>query len=185
VEAKISQQMLLLKKLNKEFKPMETYLSGVKSGDSTNMEGIAAQYYWKQMFNNFDRERKGASPNHLLNFGYAILRSIVARALVSSGLNPTLGIFHRNKYNAYCLADDIMEPYRPYVDAMVYELVEDRSAEDELTKEMKAYLLKITQKDVMILQKIRPLLVAVSSTTASLYKCYTGENRLIHYPTLC
>jgi CRISPR-associated protein Cas1 len=185
VESKISQQMLLLKKLKKEFQPMETYLAGVKSGDSTNMEGIAAQYYWKQMFNNFNREREGISPNHLLNFGYAVLRSIVARALVSSGLNPTIGIFHRNKYNAYCLADDIMEPYRPYVDVLVYELVENKLAEDELTKEMKTHLLKITTKDVMILQKNRPLMVAVSSTTSSLYKCYLGESRLIHYPTLC
>lgn len=185
VEAKISQQMLLLKKLGKNFEPMMEYLANVKSGDSTNMEGIAAQYYWRQMFDNFIREREGNFPNNFLNYGYSILRSIVARALVCGGMNPTLGIFHRNKYNPYCLADDIMEPYRPYVDLMVYELFSHPSIGDELNREAKAYLLKITTSDVQILQKTRPLIVAVSSTTTSLYKCYTGENRLIHYPLLC
>lgn len=185
VEAKISQQMLLLKKLRKPHEPLADYVNQVKSGDSTNMEGIAAQYYWKQLFENFSREREGASPNNLLNFGYAVLRSIVARALVSSGLNPTLGIFHRNKYNAYCLADDIMEPYRPYVDWMVYRWVEEKPHQNELTPEVKSFLLQIATHDVMIMQKLRPLMVAVSSTTASLYKCFTGELRTLRYPLLC
>src|SRR5690554_2264213 len=185
VEAKISQQMLLLKKLKKNFEPMTDYLNNVKSGDSTNMEGIAAQYYWRQLFENFIREREGEAPNNFLNFGYAVLRSIVARALVSSGLNPTIGIFHRNKYNAYCLADDIMEPYRPYVDWMVYRWMEENPNESELTLEVKFFLLQIATHDVMIMQKLRPLMVAVSSTTASLYKCFTGELRSLRYPLLC
>lgn len=185
VEAKISQQMFLLKKLGKPHEPMADYLNNVKSGDTTNMEGIAAQYYWKQMFENFTRERDGNAPNNFLNFGYAVLRSIVARALVSSGLNPTLGIFHRNKYNPYCLADDVMEPYRPYVDQLIYQLMSAPSQPTELTKENKAFLLKIATEDVSIMQKNRPLMVAVSSSTASLYNCYAGQNRVIHYPLLC
>lgn len=185
VEAKISQQMLLLKKLKKPHEPLGIYVNQVKSGDSTNMEGIAAQYYWKQLFENFSREREGASPNNLLNFGYAVLRSIVARALVSSGLNPTLGIFHRNKYNAYCLADDIMEPYRPYVDWMVYRWMEENPDQCELIPQTKAFLLQIATHDVVMMQKLRPLMVAVSSTTASLYKCFIGELRTIRYPLLC
>lgn len=184
VENKISQQMLLLKKLHRNYEPMADYLHQVTSGDATNMEGIAAQYYWKQLFDNFKRERYGEAPNHLLNFGYSILRSIVARALVSSGLHPTIGIFHRNKYNAYCLADDIMEPYRPYVDEVVCELINESDNEVSLTKEIKARILNIATKDVMILQKKRPMMVAISTTTSSLYKCYTGELRLIHYPLL-
>lgn len=184
VEAKISQQMLLLKKLKKNHEPMVNYLNNVKSGDSTNMEGIAAQYYWKNLFKDFLREREGEAPNNFLNFGYAILRSIVARALVSSGLNPTLGIFHRNKYNPYCLADDIMEPYRPYVDELVYKLMFLPTRPQELNREVKAELLKITTCDVMMMQKIRPLMVSVSSTTSSLYKCYTNEQRVIRYPML-
>lgn len=182
VEAKISQQMLLLKKLGKKHDSMPGYLNNVKSGDSTNMEGIAAQYYWKQLFENFTREREGEAPNHFLNFGYAVLRSIVARALVSTGLNPTMGIFHRNKYNAYCLADDVMEPYRPYVDEMVYHLMLLPTRPQELTREVKAELLKVATCDVWMMQKLRPLMVAVSSTTSSLYKCYTGEQRTIRYP---
>lgn len=184
VEAKISQQMLLLKKLKKNYEPMVAYLNNVKSGDSTNMEGIAAQYYWKNLFDDFSREREGEAPNNFLNFGYAILRSIVARAIVSSGLNPTLGIFHRNKYNAYCLADDIMEPYRPYVDELVYSLMLSPSRPQELSREVKAELLKIMTCDVMMMGKLRPLMVAVSSTTSSLYKCFLGEQRIINYPLL-
>lgn len=184
VEAKISQQMLLLKKLNKPHEPMLDYMHQVKSGDATNMEGIAAQYYWKQMFEDFSRDRDGGTPNNFLNFGYAVLRSIVARALVSSGLNPTLGIFHRNKYNAYCLADDIMEPYRPYVDWMVYKYTKEHPESNELSKDVKAYLLQIATHDTMIMQKLRPLMIAVSSTTSSLYKCFTGDLRTIRYPIL-
>jgi CRISPR-associated protein Cas1 len=184
VEAKISQQMLLLKKLNLPFESMKEYLANVKSGDNTNMEGIAAQYYWKQLFENFVRDRKGEAPNNFLNFGYAVLRSIVARALVCSGLNPTLGIFHRNKYNPYCLADDIMEPYRPYVDELVVKIMNLPSRPGELTREIKAEILKIATADVDMMQKKRPLMVAVSSTTSSLYKCYTGEFRVIRYPVI-
>lgn len=185
VEAKISQQMLLLKKLGKEYEPMTEYLNAVKSGDSTNMEGIAAQYYWKRMYENFSREREGEAPNNFLNYGYSIIRSIVARALVSSGLHPTIGLFHRNKYNPYCLADDIMEPYRPYVDELVYGLMNLPTRPTELTTPIKAELLKLASCDVMMMQKLRPLMVAVSSTTSSLYKCYTGEQRVIRYPLLC
>lgn len=185
VEAKISQQMLLLKKLGKEYEPMTEYLNAVKTGDSTNMEGIAAQYYWKRMYENFSREREGEAPNNFLNYGYSIIRSIVARALVSSGLHPTIGLFHRNKYNPYCLADDIMEPYRPYVDELVYGLMNLPTRPTELTTPIKAELLKLASCDVMMMQKRRPLMVAVSSTTSSLYKCYTGEQRVIRYPLLC
>lgn len=184
VEAKISQQMLLLKKLKKNFEPMADYMNNVKSGDNTNMEGIAAQYYWKQLFENFSREREGDAPNNFLNFGYAVLRSIVARAIVSSGLNPTIGIFHRNKYNPYCLADDLMEPYRPYVDELVVNLMMLPSRPQELTREVKSELLKIATCDVVMMQKLRPLMVAVSSTTSSLYKCYTSQQRVIRYPML-
>lgn len=184
VEAKISQQMLLLKKLKKHYEPMVDYLNNVKSGDSTNMEGIAAQHYWKYLFDDFSRVRGGEAPNNFLNFGYAILRSAMARALVSSGLHPTLGIFHRNKYNAYCLADDIMEPYRPYVDELVYKLMLLPTRPQELSREVKAELLKIMTCDVLMMGKIRPLMVSVSSTTASLYKCFTGEERVLKYPLM-
>ncbi|WP_267740337.1 type II CRISPR-associated endonuclease Cas1 [Myroides injenensis] len=184
VEAKIYQQKELLVKHGLPVKSIIKYLNEVKSGDSTNMEGIAAQYYWNQLFENFTRSRQGDSPNNFLNFGYAILRSMVARAIVCSGLHPTLGIFHRNKYNAYCLADDLMEPYRPYVDELVIEWINNPLNPDEITKEAKAHLLKIATKDVYINGLVRPLMTALSITTSSLYKCFSGESRIIHYPML-
>ena len=182
VEAKIKNQKQLLQHFKRTNEHMDAYLENVKSGDSTNMEGIAAQNYWKHLFDNFSRDRFGGAPNHLLNFGYAILRSIVARALVGSGLLPVLGIHHRNKYNAYCLADDIMEPYRPFVDRMVFNYNEKNSEDSELTKQAKAYLLQIATQDVCIEGNTRPLMVAVTTTTASLYKCYSAESRTIKYP---
>lgn len=184
VEQKIRNQQAVLKQFQKPFLYLNNYFKNVKSGDTSNAEGIAAQYYWKHLFENFSRERFGEAPNNFLNYGYAILRAIVARAIVSSGLLPVLGIFHRNKYNPYCLADDIMEPYRPYLDRMVYEYMEENPTQDELTKEVKAYLLQIATEDVEMEGRIRPLMVAVSITTASLVKCYSGELRLIKYPSL-
>lgn len=181
---KIKNQEALLKLNNRVYKPMEEYRNTTKSGDSSNTEGKAAQHYWKNLFPKFQRNRFGDGPNALLNFGYAILRSIVARALVSSGLLPVLGLFHKNKYNPYCLADDIMEPYRPFVDKMVVNYVNNFGETEELTKNVKAYLLGIATQDVWIDGQQRPLLVAVTTTTASLYKCYTGELRSIKYPEL-
>ena len=183
VKQKIKNQKTLLTLHNKNSEPLTTYLLTVKSGDSTNREGIAAQYYWKHLFSNFSRHRFGDAPNNLLNFGYAVLRSIVARALVSSGLLPVLGIFHKNKYNPYCLADDIMEPYRPFVDKLVYNYISNNNTTD-LNKTAKATILTIATQDVSIDGLIRPLFIAVTTTTASLYKCFTGELRHIKYPEL-
>lgn len=144
-----------------------------------------ADFFCKNLFADiigFTRDREGISPNNLLNYGYAILRAIVARALVASGLLPTLGIHHHNRYNAYCLADDVMEPYRPYVDELVFSLVKLYGANLELTKEIKSRLLVIPTLDVRINGKRSPLMVAVAQTTASLYKCFCGEIRRISYP---
>ena len=184
VEAKIYQQKEVLRKNQLPFESMLNYLNEVKSGDSTNMEGIAAQYYWKQLFDDFTRDRKGDAPNNFLNFGYAVLRSMVARALVSSGLHPTIGIFHRNKYNAYCLADDIMEPYRPYVDALVVEWMQKPEATHVLDKQVKTHLLQLATKDVYINGLQRPLMTALSITTSSLCKCFIAESRTLHYPMM-
>lgn len=112
------------------------------------------------------------------------MRAIVARAIVDTGLLPVLGIFHRNKYNPYCLADDVMEPYRPLVDLLVIRWLEKNPEEEELTKECKAHFLQIATKDVRIEEQTRPVLVAVKQTVSSLYKCYSGEKRQIAYPKI-
>lgn len=185
VECKIENQKEVLRRLGNYYEPMMNYQNTVKSGDSTNMEGIAAQHYWKYLISlDFLRQRFGESPNQFFNFGYAVLRSIVARSIVETGLLPVLGIFHKNKYNPYCLADDLMEPYRPFVDWLVMDWLTKNPEIEELTKEFKAHLLQVATKDVWIDGKKRPLLVAVKTTASSLYKCYKGEKRLISYPEL-
>ena len=187
IKVKVENQASVLKKCTgEEIRCMKVWASDVKSGDSDNMEARAAAYYWKNLFpiNGFTRDREGIPPNNLLNYGYAILRAIVARGLVTSGLLPTLGIHHHNRYNAYCLADDIMEPYRPYVDELVYGIVTSGTDYEVLTKELKGKLLTIPTLDVIISGKRSPLMVAVGQTTASLYKCFSGELRKISYPEM-
>ena len=187
IKAKIYNQAFLLDACtNEENKCMKIWATEVKSGDSDNLEARAAAYYWKRLFpiEGFTRDRNGLPPNNLLNYGYAILRAVVARALVSSGLLPTLGIHHHNRYNAYCLADDIMEPYRPYVDQLVYNMIQTSPDYQELNKSIKAQLLSVPTLEVIIAGKRSPLMVAVSQTTASLYKCFSGELRRIAYPEM-
>ena len=185
VECKIQNQAKVLEHLGKYADPMYDYLKEVKSGDTTNMEGIAAQHYWKYLIDyDFLRDRFGEYPNQFFNFGYGVLLSIVARALVDTGLLLVLGIFHRNKYNPYCLASDIMEPYRPLVDLLVMEWLTTHPEVEELNKESKAHILQMATRDVQIEKNTHPLIVAVKNTASSLYKCYTGEKRLIAYPEL-
>lgn len=168
-----------------EVRNMRVWANDVRSGDPDNLEARAAAYYWKNLFpqiKDFTREREGIPPNNLLNYGYAILRAVVARGLVTSGLLPTLGIHHHNRYNAYCLADDIMEPYRPYVDELVVDIVKSGVDITELSIDLKARLLSIPVLEVKINGRRSPLMIAVGQTTASLYKCFSGQLRRISYP---
>jgi CRISPR-associated protein Cas1 len=185
--AKINNQAALLREERIENKYLLTLSANVKSGDSDNCEARAAVYYWKNIFPEFlafRRERYGPPPNNLLNYGYAILRAVVARSLVCSGLLPTLGIHHRNQYNAYCLADDIMEPYRPYVDRVVCGIIRMNGNFLEMGQSMKKQLLQIPAMDVMIDKQQSPLMNAVQRTTASLAKCFESGAKKILYPEL-
>ena len=188
IQAKITNQAAVLREQRGlACGNMEAWAKQVKSGDSDNLEGRAAAFYWQNLFGHidgFNRDREGVPPNNLLNYGYAILRAVVARSLVGSGLLPTLGIHHHNRYNAYCLADDIMEPYRPYVDKLVTEIVDSGIDSSTLTTELKGKLLSIPVLDVVINGRRSPLMIAVGTTTASLYKCYSGEIRKIAYPIM-
>lgn len=188
IQAKIlNQSSVLYRQRNLDCGNMEAWVKQVKSGDPDNLEGRAAAFYWQNLFGNikgFRRDREGIPPNNLLNYGYAILRAVVARSLVGSGLLPTLGIHHHNRYNAYCLADDIMEPYRPYVDRLVSEVVDSGIDISKLTTEIKSKLLSIPVIDVVINGRRSPLMIGVGMTTASLYKCYSGEIRKIAYPMM-
>ncbi len=182
IKKKILNQAALLAQLDIDTKNMRYWANSVKSGDPDNFEARAAAYYWDSIFKTeFRRRRYGEPPNNLLNYGYAILRAVVARSLVASGMIPALGIHHRNKYNAYCLADDIMEPYRPYVDLKVLTILEE-GFEGELTTNIKRKLLEIPATDIIINGATSPLMVGMQQTTSSLMKCFTGEIRKIVYP---
>lgn len=190
IQAKINNQAAVLATCRRaEVGCLKAWAKDVRSGDPDNFEGRAAAYYWRYLFglhiDGFTRDREGLPPNNALNYGYAILRAIVARALVSSGMLPTLGIHHHNRYNAYCLADDIMEPYRPYVDEYVFQLTQKHGLPSEdLSKAWKAELLLIPTLDVVIGGRKSPLMVGVTQTTASLYKCFSGELRKVAYPEI-
>lgn len=188
VKGKIENQAAVIKEVTGILpKNMMHWAASVKSGDPENYEGRAAAFYWANVFESmpeFRRERVGIEPNSLLNYGYAILRSIIARSLVAAGLLPTLGIHHHNRYNAYCLADDIMEPYRPYVDRIVLDIIADGEEYYELSKAVKQRLLVIPSIDVIINGKKSPLMVAAQITASSLARCYEGELRKITYPEL-
>lgn len=186
VQAKIRNQAAILKTQGATNKNMLAWCNEVRSGDADNLEARAAAYYWRNVFPDipdFIRGRDGAPPNNLLNYGYAVLRAVVARSLVASGLLPTLGIHHHNRYNAYCLADDIMEPYRPYVDKLVIDVMRKHGYQN-ISTEIKQELLQIPYMDVNINAHTSVLEVAVSQTAFSLFKCYNGDARKILYPTI-
>ena len=183
VEYKIKNQGLVLKKYDLDFTRLVDFSKCVKSGDSTNMESQAARFYWDNLFGkNWCRNRFGDFPNNYLNYGYAILRAATARALVGSGLLPTLGIHHHNKYNAYCLADDLMEAYRPFIDDEVIEYISTNPDEKELGLEFKTKILKVLTRDVKMENLTRPMMVALSMTSASLADALSNESEKLKLP---
>lgn len=187
VRQKVINQACLLEKKDKLFAPLLRWSREIQSGDATNVEAKAAAFYWSHLFENhplgFLRERSGEAPNALLNYGYAVLRAIVARGLVCSGLLPALGIHHRNQYNAFCLADDMMEPYRPFVDNIVYDMwSEDPESADKIDKDKKSRLLSLPAIDIAIEGAKSPLMVGLQRTTNSLAACFSGEKRNLLLP---
>lgn len=194
VSQKIKNQAALYdeRKLNNSY--LVPLHKNVKSGDPDNCEATAAAFYWGNLFSNllgpdkqilvpaFKRFREGLPPNNYLNYGYALLRATMARSIVGAGLLPTLGIFHHNRYNAYCLADDLMEPYRPYVDKVVCKILEEFGTNEDIPKDIKALLLKIPAMDVLMDGENSPLMNATQRTAVSLVKCFNGEQRKLLYP---
>lgn len=183
VTAKIRNQANLLTKLGKDGDLLKPLWRNVKSGDADNREGVASKIYWTEMFGRtFVRSREGSGPNPMLNYGYTILRAATARALMGSGLLPAFGIFHRNRYNAFPLADDMMEPFRPYVDEIVFEMV--KSGAMELDKEAKSKLIGMLFVDAYFPKMTRPLDIALTMATSSLAKCFAGDCKTLKFPTM-
>lgn len=181
---KIQNQGILLNKITRNKNAFDFLASKVLSGDTSNMEGVAASQYWKSFFEQgFKRERFGDYPNNFLNYGYAILRAATARALSGSGLLNTLGIHHKSKYNAFALADDIMEPFRPIVDEKVYQIMQSYD-EQELNTKIKSELLQILTQTVYFKEEKSPLMIGLQKTASSLQQCFTGNRKKIKYPKL-
>lgn len=186
IKAKINNQAALLKQQMKNNETLLNFSRNVQSGDSTNREALASKFYWQNIFeiSKFKRERFGTPPNQQLNYGYTILRAATARALIGVGLLPTLGIHHHNRYNDFCLADDIMEPYRPYVDQIVLQMINDYGLNEELCREEKQELLQVLTVDIKVDEQIKPLMIALNQTASSLRKCFEGVSRKLIYPQL-
>ncbi len=184
IVAKINNQANLLKKIGKDDKFLKNLAKDVKSGDTENREAIAAKYYWKNIFEieNFKREREGIYPNALLNYSYALIRAGIARALIGSGLLPTIGIHHRNKYNPMCLADDIMEPFRPFADELTLNFINNNPQIDTINKDFKLQSLNLLSRDTKMRSLMRPMMIAFTYTSSSLAKCFAGKQKTINYP---
>ncbi len=182
VKQKILNQAGLLKKLGENHIPLIEFARNVKTGDTTNREAVAAKLYRSKLFKLFTRDRYGDQPNSMLNYAYAILRSATAQAITGSGLLSVLGIHHHNKYDSYRLADDLMEPYRPYIDELVVELFDKYPSYTELTTKIKMEILQILTIDTQFKKIKRPLGIGLSITTASLAKCFRGKSKKIQYP---
>ena len=183
VEAKIKNQAYLLNSIGKDGNVLKPFYSNVRSGDVDNREGIAARIYFQQLFGgNFVRDREELGINSLLNYGYSILRAATCRAIVSSGLLPAIGIYHHHRSNAFPLADDLMEPFRPFVDGVVYDLAKRKKT--ELSKDVKGELISVLYADTMYEKIKRPLSVGLSMTTASMVKCLSKEISTLSLPTM-
>lgn len=183
VEAKIKNQASLLNSVGEDGNVLKPFYSNVRSGDVDNREGIAARIYFQHLFGDgFVRDRDEQGINALLNYGYSILRAATCRAIVSSGLLPAIGIYHHNRSNAYPLADDLMEPFRPFVDGVVYDLA--MRGRTELTKDVKGELISVLYTDTMFEKTKRPLSVGLSMTTASMVKCLSKETNTLSMPLL-
>lgn len=183
VEAKIKNQASLLNSVGEDGNVLKPFYSNVRSGDVDNRESIAARIYFQHLFgDSFIRDRDEQGINALLNYGYSILRAATCRAIVSSGLLPAIGIYHHNRSNAYPLADDLMEPFRPFVDGVVYDLA--MHSKTELIKEVKAELISVLYADTIYEKVKRPLSVGLSMTTASMVKCLSKELNSLSLPAL-
>lgn len=177
IQEKIRCQGLLLQELHGSDFGLLKLIEKVRSGDTENIEGRAAVVYWKNFWQKtFQRDRDAEDSNMLLNYGYSVLRAITARACCGAGLHPTIGINHHNRYNAYCLADDLMEPFRTVVDRVVYQLNPDNSPVDELTQDMRRSLIEALQEKMTVFNgnwKISDLIQRSANQLAESFQ--TGE----------
>jgi CRISPR-associated protein Cas1 len=184
IAQKINNQANTLQQFNKPFTRLTKLASEVKSGDSANCEGLAAQYYWKALFGKgFTRDQNADGINAVLNYGYSIIRAMIARSIVTAGLHPTIGLFHHNQYNALCLADDLMEPLRPWVDCIAYKLYQ-QDKNIKISKEIKIPFLSLVSQNVKLNKKQMPMMVSMHYLMADLKRNFTKDTLKLTYPSL-
>ncbi len=182
IQKKITNQANTLKQFNKNAGRLNKLVTQVKSGDATNCESLAAQYYWKELFGkDFVRNQNAGGINSILNYGYSIIRAMIARSIVAGGLHPAIGLFHHNQYNGLCLADDLMEPFRAWVDSLAYQIYKE-NANISITKEIKVPFLNLMSESVEFKNKQMPLMVSMYYLTANLKRNFTKETKVLHYP---
>lgn len=186
MRAKILAQATLLNETRGKDYGLTALASKVKSGDTDNIEARAARIYWPALMNDreFIRDRYGDPPNNLLNYGYAVLRSTAARAICGAGLHPSLGIHHHNRYDTFCLASDIMEPFRPLIDRAVIEIIENNEPPETLTPVLKQHILAALTGRLTINSEQRTLFETLERLAASLVAIYAGERKILSLPSL-
>ena len=185
VMAKIRQQATMLVHFTGQTGGLDAMAHRVRSGDPDNLEAQAAQRYWPRLFGkDFRRDRDADGINAVLNYGYAVIRAAIARSIVASGLIPSLGVFHKNRSNAFCLADDLFEPYRPFVDWRVKKLHQAASG-DQLRvadKPTRAALLALFNEGVAVKGRRLPMLGAIEASATSLARALTGGDKTLALP---
>ncbi len=186
IQNKIRNQISVLNSLNRQTERLKNLMESTEKADKTNREAQAAKYYWKNLFEDFSRDPDGDYPNNLLNYGYSLIRAMFAREIVAAGLVPALGIYHKNKYNSFCLADDLMEPYRQFVDLKVYQFCKQNPEEHSLilNKKHKKYLLEILTMEVEIEKQRKSIINAVQDSVMSFVKSIELENEQLIYPII-
>ena len=186
VVAKVKAQGRLLKELKGDDSGLAAMAKKVRSGDNTNVEAQAARRYWASLFGDdgFRRHREGEDQNRFLNYGYSVLRAIVTRALCATGLHPALGVHHHNRYDNFCLSDDIIEPFRPIVDKTVYHVVKERGADAPMDQDLRATLIRPLYDKYSISGESRTLFDALSRTSASLAEVFAGNKNRILLPEI-
>ncbi|WP_372723220.1 type II CRISPR-associated endonuclease Cas1 [Novipirellula sp.] len=192
VVAKIKAQATNLKASTPAYRRLMMLASQVRSGDPSNLEAQAAKIYWQHWLDNphvdimknnrFRRDQDGDGINACLNYGYAVLRAALGRAIVAAGLQPSLGVYHQNRGNHFCLADDLIEPFRPLVDDRVRSLNVKLDSLEELTQPIKAELLGLLTQPMKLRGQTGPLMVMMHRLATSLVRCYSGEEKRLEIP---
>jgi CRISPR-associated protein Cas1 len=181
VKSKLQQQAAALEATGAPFVPLSALVRKVRAGDPDNFEAQGARRYWGLLFGeDFRRDQQGTGLNAMLNYGYTVLRAATARAVVSAGLHPTIGLHHSNEGNSMRLVDDLMEPFRPMIDLKVWQLY--KQGEGQITPESKRALVRTLYDDMQTSAGVTPVMVCAQKLATSLAQVFMGEKDKLDLP---